>query len=190
MQRGLLNGLLVLACFSLIPSAAFAQEVIHALTGTVSSIDPAAKTVTVFTDQHFQKSFKDLTDPKVSISFDKKIREGTIPVDTFKTNGAYVIVFFYGQGASQTAVAMRNLGAGPFAADTGTVEKFESRDHSLSITDASGVVQSFKITPQTIAETGIGAVDGFRFQPQKGDQIRVVSSTVNGNPTALFVSHM
>jgi hypothetical protein len=186
----MLRRLIVLACFSLMTSTAFAQEVVHALTGTVSAINPAGKTITVFTDQHFQKSFKDLTDSKVPISFDKKIREEATPVNTFKTNGAYVIVFFYGQGASQTAVAMRNLGNGPFAADTGTVAKFDSHDHSLSIKEASGVEESFKISAQTVAETGIGAVEGFNFHPQKGDQVRVVSSAVSGNPTALFVSNM
>lgn len=190
MHRRMLRASIVFACFSFAVSAAFAQEVVHALTGTVSSIDPSAKTITVFTDRHAQTNFKDLTSSKVSIAFDKKMREGATPADSFKSNGAYVIVFYYGEGNARTAVAMRNLGNGPFAADTGTVVKFENRDHSISIKEDSGVVESFKISENTVAETGIGAVEGFKFQPQKGDSVRIVSSSASGSPTALFVSNM
>ena len=190
MPKGMLKALIVLGCFAAASKIAPAQEVVHALTGTISSVDPSAKSITIFTDRHTESHFKDLTSSKVPISFDKKIREDATPADAFKKQGAYVILFYYGGGCGQTAVAMRDLGAGPFTEETGTVIKFESRDHSLSVKDASGVVQSFKIAEKTVAETGVGAEEGFKFQIQKGDQIRVLASSVSGNPTALFVSSM
>jgi hypothetical protein len=186
----MLKALIVLGCFAAANWTAAGQEVVHALTGTVSSINPGSKTITIFTDWHTESRFKDLTSSKVPISFDKKIREDTTPADAFKKEGAYIILFYYGGGSGQTAVAMRNLGGGPFTEETGTVSKFENRDHSLSVKDASGVVQSFKITENTVGETASGAAEGFKFQIQKGDQVRVLSSSVDGNPTALFVSTM
>src|SRR5215469_8157863 len=115
--------------------AAPAQQVVHALTGTVSQVD-----------------------------------------DRSKTKGAYVIVFYYGDNDDRAAVALKNLGAGPFTSTEGAVVKFESKAHSISIKDSAGAVQTFKITDQTVAEGYMGAVDGYKFQPQKGDQVRVVAT--------------
>jgi hypothetical protein len=60
----------------------------------------------------------------------------------------------------------------------------------LFIKDKSGLVESFKITSDTVAETEIGVVDGLKFQLRKDDQVRVVATMVNGVPTALFVKTM
>lgn len=190
MLRSTLKALFVVGCLALACRMATAQEVVHALTGTVSAIDPGDKTITIFTDGHTQSQFNDLTGGKVPVSFDKRIRADASPVDTFKKEGAYVIVYYYGGGNGKTAVALRNLGSGPFTQDMGTVAKFESRDHSISVKDPSGVVQSFKITPDTVAETSFGAVDGLKFQAPKGEQLRVLAANVDGSPTALFISAM
>jgi hypothetical protein len=68
--------------------------------------------------------------------------------------------------------------------------RLDGREHLLYIKDKSGLVKSFKIASDTVAETDIGVVNGFKFQPQKDDQVRVVAATVNGTPTALFVRAM
>jgi hypothetical protein len=185
-----LKTFIIAGCISSVAVAARAQEVVHALTGTVRSIDPANKTITIFTDNGSEGLFKDLTNPKLKVDFDKKLRTDTSTVDTFKGQGAYVIVFYFGDGDVRTAVALRNLGPGPFTNNLGTVERFEGREHQLFIKDKSGSVKSFKIASDTVAETDIGVVNGFRFQPQKDDQARVVASIVNGTPTALFVRTM
>ena len=50
MRRGSFKVYLLVGYFFLATLAATAQEVVHALIGTVSSINPAAKTITVKTD--------------------------------------------------------------------------------------------------------------------------------------------
>jgi hypothetical protein len=70
-------------------------------------------------------------------------------------------------------MALRSLGPGPFTKSRGTVVKFDKGDHSLSIKDQSGAIESFKISPSTFADSAAGAVEGFKFEPRKGDQVQV-----------------
>jgi len=163
-----------------------AQEVVPAPTGTVSSINKAAQTIAVLQDIGGDGVFQNPPNPKTRLAFDKKIEAGTIAAEAFKDNGAYVIVFYFGGSDNRTVVALKNLGPGPFTSIVGKVKKFE-RSHSLSVVDESGAVQTFKLSPETVAESNLGAVDGLKFQAQGGDRVRVVSAVVDGSPTALFV---
>lgn len=174
-------------CLGSVTVAAHAQEVVHALTGTVSSIDSASKTLTVFQDNGTQGQFKDGTGGKTRFSFDKKVAMDTTPADDFKGKGAYVIVFYFGDNDDRTAVALKNLGAGPFSQTEGSVVKFEGKAHMISVKDSSGTVQTFKITDQTVAEGYMGVIEGSKFPAQRGDQVRIVASNESGSPVALFM---
>jgi len=187
MLKGKFKPCILAACILFVSVAATAQEVVHALTGTVTSIDAAAKTITVYTDNRSEGLFKDMTNSNTPIEFDKNIRADATAADTFKKKGTYVIVFYYGGGDTRTAVALRSLGAGPFSKDTGTVVKIEGKK-SISITDESGAIKSFNLTSNTVAETGSGAVIGARYQPHKGDKVRVTATAVNGSATALLIN--
>ncbi len=168
---------------------ALAQEVVHALTGTVSSIDASDKTITMFLDGGKQGIFKDMTNQKVSMSVDKKLLADSAAPDESRKQGAYVVVFYVGGSDTRGAVALRSLGSGPFTATTGTVAKFEPH-RSLSVQDETGAVQTFALGADTIAEGVSGAVSGLKFQADKGDHVRIVGATKNGTATALFVSEM
>ncbi|MGA8744021.1 MAG: hypothetical protein WB561_22705 [Terracidiphilus sp.] len=177
-------------CLSSLTIAATAQEVVHALTGTVSSIDDLSKTLVVFQDNGSEGQFKDMTSSKPHIVIDKKIALDTTSPEAFKKKGAYVIVFYYGDNDDRTAVALKNLGVGPFTSTEGTVTKFEGKQHSITVQDQSGTTQTFRIAENTVAEGYMGAVDGYKFQASKGDHVRVVGTTENGSVTALFMREM
>lgn len=166
-----------------------AQQVVHALTGTVSTINKAAETVAILQDVGGDSIFQNPVNPKTRVNLDKKIGPGTIAADAFKENGAYVIVFYYGGSDNKTVVAFKNLGSGPFASTVGTIKKYE-KARALTIQDETGAVQTFKIVPDTIAESYAGAVDGSRFQVSGGDKVRIVSAVVDGSPAALFIRQM
>jgi len=167
-----------------------AQEVVHAMTGTVSAINNAAKTITVFQDNGSKGVFSVMSNPKTQIEFDKKIEAGTIAASAFNKSGAYVIVFYFGDIESPTVAAFKSLGTGPFTSIVGKVEKFENKSHSISVADDSGKVQTFRIGADTVAETISGVEAGLKFHAQAGDQVRVVGATVDGNPTAMFLKEM
>jgi hypothetical protein len=181
---------LVAGCLVSASVSSAAQEVVHALTGTVSSINSSSKTITVLQDNGSQGVFSDLTNSKTRIYFDKRIQSETTAADAFNKKDAYAIVFYVGDADARSVVALKSLGSGPFSATVGTVEKFESHDHSISIEDKSGAVQTFKIDAQSVAEGAFGVEEGLKFRAQKGDQVRVVSTTVDGTATALFLREM
>jgi hypothetical protein len=166
-----------------------AQQVVHALTGTVSSINKASQTVAVLQDVGGDSVFQSPSGSKAHVAFDKKIEAGTIAADAFKEDGAYVIVFYYGGSDSRTVVAFKNLGKGPFSSTVGTVKKYE-KSHLLTVQDQSGALQTFRIAADTVAESYAGAVDGSKFQVSGGDKVRIVSGVVDGNATALFIRQM
>jgi DNA-binding beta-propeller fold protein YncE len=177
----------VAGCFVLANLPAQAQQVVHALTGTVSSIDTTEKTITLFLDGGSESTFNDMTNSKTPITVDKRILAETTAVDDFKKKGAYVIVFYFG-GDTRSVVALRNLGAGPFTSTVGTVIKLDGREHSIAVQDDSGAIQTFRLSAETVAESGFGAVNGLKFQVQRGDHVRVVGANLNGAAEALFVS--
>jgi len=187
MLRNTLKISFLIVCLSFASVLANAQQVIHALVATVNVINSNAKTIVVTTDDGIQGSFDDLTDSKARISLDKALRAETIPALSYTTKDTSAIVLFYGEGVDRIAVALRDIGVGPFTKSRGTVVNLSGKDHSFSVKDDAGNVEIFKLTPETVAETRMGAVDGKKFEPGKGDQVRVTSNLVNGSPTALFV---
>lgn len=187
MRNALVTACTVAGCFILTPLALPAQQIIHALTGTVSAIDPAAKTITVFQDSGSNGVYQQWTNPKTRISFDKHIQASSTAASAFDQKGAYVIVFYFGDDNDRTAVALKSLGSGPFQSTDGTVTRYDGHNHTLTVEDQSGKSQSFKIDEKTVAETGMGVVDGGGFHADKGDHVRIVSSAGAGTPTALFV---
>ena len=190
MRRWMQKTIFLVGCLSFACGSGLAQEVVHALSGTVNNVNLAARTITVITDDGSGGTFKAMTDSKTPVEFDKTLRADAIAAETFKKKETRVIVYYFGEGDVRTAVALRDLGPGPFTKSSGTVVKFEKGDHSLSIKDQAGLVESFKVTRSTVADTGSGAVDGLKFEPGKGDQVQVISAGANGSATALFVDAM
>ncbi|MGA8089938.1 MAG: hypothetical protein WCA10_21890 [Terracidiphilus sp.] len=166
---------------------AASQEIVHALTGFVSSIDTSQGTMTVFQDNGEKSTFKVMASSKTPIAFDKKVAETTIDATRFDKQGAYVVVFYFGSDDNRTAVALKTLGAGPFSSITGEVANWNGHDRTLSVSDKNGAVHSFRIDAQTVAETYMGVVNGSKFDIDKGDQVRLVSSTKDGTSTVLFI---
>lgn len=167
--------------------AVTAQEVVHALSGTVSAIDAKDKTININTADGSEGMFKDLTKANVSLDFNKAIQSDSIPAGSFSRQGVNVIVFYYGDTDVRTVVALRDLGPGPLTRSNGTVEKFNRHEHLLLLKDSTGATESFRIDPKTVVEGAVGAIEGDRYDPQKGERLYVVSAAGNANPEALFI---
>ena len=190
MLRGILKTLVIVGCVSAASVLAPAQQVVHALSGTVNNVNLPEKTITVITDDGSGGTFKAMTDPKTPVEFDKTLRADSTAADAFKKMQTRVIVYYFGEGDVRTVVALRDLGPGPFTKTSGTVVKFEKGEHSFSIKDKAGTLESFKVIRSTVADTGSGAVEGLKFEPGKGDQVQVISTGGNGGAKAVFVNAM
>lgn len=182
MSVGLLAG-----AFLALGHPAIAQEMVHALTGTVSAIDHSRNTITLFQDNGSKSTFNVKSSAKTRVSFDKRIEEQSTAADQFQKQGSYVILFYYGMNANRTAVAVESLGQGPFSSTKGKVADWNDHNNTLVVTDQDGKKHPFKVQTQTVAETYAGAVNGSDFHVDKGDRVRVVSAIRNGTPVALFV---
>jgi hypothetical protein len=166
-----------------------AQEIVHAVSGTLKSIDEAANTITIKTDDGTGGFFRVLPNSHVSLDFDDKVRKDSTPADSFTKTGARVLVYYYGGAweVQRTAVALRDLGSGPFEQDTGSVVGFDKHRRLLKIKGQSGNDKSFHIADKAVAETPLGAVDADDYHPDKGDQVRVIAEGTDGDMTALYI---
>ena len=171
---------------SLCTLAATAQEVVHALAGTVTSVNPG-KTIEVDTDDGSEVEFKDLTKSNIPLEFATDLRAQATSADRFNTKGTHVIVYYFGEGDPMTAVALQGLPSAPLKRTIGTVVKFDRHQRVMTVESTPGGVQSFHIDPTTVVETAVGAVDGRKFDPQKRDQVRVTAASAQGTQTALFI---
>ena len=185
MLKACSSTLLLVGIFSFVSTVADAQEVVHAVSGVVTSIDAAKKTIDINTSDGSQDLFKDLANTRTPLDFDRAIRADSTPADGFTKVGATVIVFYFGEGLEQTAVALRDLGKEPLQRDTGTIAGFHH--HLLTIKDNTGSSLSFLVGPKTVVESAVGAVDGSHFDAERGEQVRVTATLANGKEDALFI---
>ena len=186
-MKKLLFASMLVAYLLCLPVQSPCQEIVHAMCGTVSSIDPAGKTLTLFQDTGSQATFSINPSQTKRVSFDKKVASEVTPARSFQKQGAYVILFYYGVEENRTAFAVKNMGAGPFTSATGEVTDWNGHTQTISVLGKDGAVHSYKFDPQTVAETYQGAVDGSRFDVNKGEQVRLVALAKNGTPTVLFI---
>jgi hypothetical protein len=83
---------------------------------------------------------------------------------------------------------VHDLGDGSFAESSGSVVRINRHDHLLTIKNSSGVEESFRIDPKTVADTPTGVLEGFKLDYSKGDQVRVTAAQANGGETALLIA--
>jgi hypothetical protein len=169
---------------------ASAQEVVHAVAGTVTSVDPKAKTLSVVTDDGSEGTFNAVVKPGVVVEIPKALRNGVTPAASYNHTKSRVLVFYIGDDSIRTAVGLEDLGAGPFVKSTGTIVNFDRHAHVLTIKNASGADESFHLDNKTLAEAAEGVQEAARFDGHKGDRVRVTATTNNGAETALFIRSM
>jgi hypothetical protein len=185
MMKNVLATSLVAISFALVPMA-HAQEMVHALSGVVSSINPKIQMIEVKTDDgspgHFQWMKKD-----PSVDFDKTVSADSTAASKFTTVGDHVIVFYFGDGDVRTVVAVHDLGKAPVEKSTGTVVKLNRHEHLLTIKNSAGAEVSFHLDPKTVADTATGVMEDYKFDLNKGDQVFVTAEQANGSDTALLI---
>src|SRR5512146_186129 len=132
-MKTLLCASLLVSSLMVLPVPLRAQEIVHALCGTVSTINPANKTITVFQDTGSAATFSIGPSSSTRIAFDKRVADEVTPAKEYQKQGAYVILFYYGVQENRTAVAVKSLGAGPFSSTTGAVTEWNRHTQTISV---------------------------------------------------------
>ena len=187
-MRTMCKAALCAICFSLVTSFAIAQARVHAVSGTVTSINSKIAMIEIDTDDGSSGHFKWMKSPGSPIEFDKGVRADATDADKFTAKGAHVIVYFTGEGTVRTVVALRTLGDGPFVSSSGTVVKVNRHDHLITIKNGKGADESFRIDPKTVADTTTGVVLGYKHDFDKGDTVHVTAVPAGEDKTALLIA--
>jgi hypothetical protein len=187
MRTGFLHVCLLTGALSSTAVAAGAQQIVHALTGKVTAVYPATKTIEIDTDDGSAGVFDVLTQTNVSLSFEKSVKAMTVPASAFTKADCEVVVFFYGLDDSRTVVAVEDLGPGPLLTDLGTVLRLDKHAHLITIKADTGEEKTYHIDAKTLADSMSGVMEGLKFSPDKGTKVRITASAENGESTALFI---
>lgn len=185
----LLSSAAVLAiCFSLAVSSAFAQERVHALSGTVTTIHPKIQMTEINTDDGSSGHFEWLSKSNVPVDFNKNVSADATPADKFATIGTHAIVYYIGDGDVRTIVALHDIGTGPLVNSVGTIVKWDKHGGLLTIKNTKGGEESFQVNAKTVADMPTGVAEDFKFDLDKKDKVRVIATQASGSQTALLIT--
>lgn len=186
LQKPLIH--LAIAALCLVALPACAQQMVHAMSGTVASVMPNLKMIEVTTTDGGDSHFQWVRSSKDRLNFDKSVSDDATPVNASAVKGDHIIVYYIGDGDPRVAVALRDLGSADVQTVTGTVVKFDKHDHLLTVKDSNGAEVTFHLDPKTVADTTNGVQENFKFDLDKGSWVHVTSTQVDGAPTAWLVS--
>jgi len=186
-MRRLSSAVIIATCLFVAAAIANAQQMIHAVSGTVTTIHPKIQMTDIQTDDNSSGSFE-WNKAGVSMTFDKSVSADTIAPDKFTSLQSHVIVYYYGAGDVRTVVALHDVGVGPFVQSTGRVVKYDRRAHQLTLQNSKGGEEIFAIDPKTVADTETGVATNFKFDYNKGVQVHVLATQSNGAQTALLIA--
>ncbi len=188
MINSLLRFSLAAVCLLLVSPAALAQSMIHAVSGTVTSISPKIRMIEVTTDDGTSGHFQWIAKSDGPIMYSRTVSADATAVDKFAAKGSHVIVYYFGEGEVRTAVAVRDLGNSPVKLISGTVIKCNRHDRLLTIHNSSGEEVTFHLDPTTVGDTDSGVEQGFHFDFNKGQPVRVTAAQADGGATALLIA--
>jgi hypothetical protein len=158
--------------------------IVHAMTGTVRSVGATELTATTSgVTQTF--SLEGRSHP--SLDFDKDLREDSTPAAEFHKSDAFAVIYYYGSSAEKTAVAVRDLGAGPFERTTGTVTHFDKHSRRLTISTGGGKAEEFIAGAKAVIDTGMRVKPGRKMDPPIGSQVLVIAVPENGAQTVVYL---
>ena len=133
MLKSCLGVCVCVASLFLVTREGASQEIVHALTGSVSSINTADGTITLLQDGGSKGTFKVISSSKTHIAFDKKVAEDAVAANGFGKQGAYVIVFYFGIRREQDCRRCEESRGGPVFIDNWRRREMEwARSHALS----------------------------------------------------------
>lgn len=180
--------------FTLIPvmmvvlcASAGAQMVIHAVSGMVKAVDPDSKTMDVTVDNGTTSQFKLPSKAKVTLDFDKALQSDSVNASNFQHVGNYVVVYYYGYDYDRTAVAVKDLGAGPFQKIEGTVMSFDKHDRTMTVNDDAGKSVTIALDDHMVLDSGVSVTSGRGYDPHKGYHVIVTYGQSGDKNTAVFV---
>jgi hypothetical protein len=163
-----------------------AQMVVHAVTGIVKAVNNS-KSMEVAVESGTTDQFSLSEKNKVALDFDNSLRADSVDASSFQHVGDFVVVYYYGYDSNETAVAVKDLGAGPFEKVDGHVTGFDKHTRTMTVKDDAGKTDTFGLSEHLVVDSGLRVESGRTYDPHKGDTVRVTYTQAGGKNTAVFV---
>jgi len=168
-------------------ASAGAQMVVHAVSGTVKAINPQTNTMDVTVESGATSQFKLPTNAKVTLDFDRALQSDSVEASKFEHVGDYVVVYYYGYDDDRTAVAVKDLGAGPFQKVEGTVLSYDKHGRTMTVKDDAGKSETFELNDHVVVDSGMSVASGRGYDPHKGYHVTVTYAPAGTTNTAVFI---
>jgi VCBS repeat-containing protein len=178
---------LLVACAATLGGRGNAQEVIHAISGTIVEANASTNYFSLESGDGSIIDFHAVEIATKPVTFDKDVRAQTIAATGQHLKGDHVLVFYYGYDAKRNAVAIKDLGQGDIGATTSTVEEFDRRHHEITVVTSGAGPTHITLTEHTVVDTPDGVIEGNKYHPNKGERVGVVFSTAAGVRSAVFI---
>ena len=143
------------------PAAAKANPVEHAISGTVESLDSAAKTVAIKTADGSVKVFK---------VTEKSVVEGAKACASYTALGAekgsHVVVKYTGEASDATVSGVKVIGKGTVKVSEGTVTKVDDAAKTVTVKTASGAEEVYQFSEKVTVDSAKGIAKGAEKAPR------------------------
>ncbi len=170
-MRNSLKALLACAFLTAAVSSLPAQDVVHAIPGTLASLDPATGSLTLKTESGAPATF----------TYKAGVMASNVKA------GDHVIVSYIGDSEGLRVVSVRDLGSN-VSSLSGTITRVDKGKHAITIQTPSGE-QVCYISKDAAVDMTDGVVDGANYTAtaQKGDKVSVDYTNEAGKKTVQFV---
>jgi hypothetical protein len=168
-------------------ASAGAQMVVHAVSGVVKAINPDSKTMDVTVESGATSQFKLPSNAKVTLDFDKALQSDSVEARAFQHVGNFVVVYYYGFDDDRTAVAVKDLGTGPFLKAEGTVVSFDKHARTMTVKDDAGKSNVFELNDHLVVDSGLSVASGRGYDPHKGYHVTVTYTQAGDKNSAVFI---
>lgn len=179
----MMKTLALVSAFALSASLSLlAQDVAHAVDGTVKKVDSGTKTFVVETKDGTEHTFHYAGD--VTVHGAKDTSRGAVDAGHGITEGSKVAVHYTTAGGKDTAHEVDKLGDDGLKATEGTVSHVDRGAKTIAVKTADGTEETFHMTDRAAVDTGKGIGKG----ADKSAKVTVYYTEKAGTKTAHFVT--
>jgi len=161
-----------------------AQDVVHAVEGTVKKIDAGTKVVVVKTEDGTEHTFHYAKD--VTVHGGKDTEKGTTDALGGLKEGSKVAVHYTVVGGKETTHEIDNVGDDGLKATEGTVSHVDRGAKTIAVKTADGSEETFHLTDRAAKDTGKDIAEG----ADKSAKVTVYYTEKAGTKTAHFVKQV
>jgi Cu/Ag efflux protein CusF len=178
----MIKTIMLIGAFALTTSlSAAAQDVAHAVGGTVKKIDAGTKTVIVKSEDGTEHTFHYAKD--VTVHGAKDTEKGTTDAVSGLKEGSKVAVHYTTVAGKDTAHEIDNIGDDGLKATEGTVSHVDKGAKTIAVKTADGGEETFHLTDRAAKDTGKDVAEG----AEKSAKVTVYYTEKAGTKTAHFI---